>query len=131
MILKTAVVLIALLVSSAAQQCALAADDIVVWGSGGRDCATFTKGYKKEPDLEELLLTTWITGYLSGLNMMTRYKGGDMKNLKVFDMERAVSRIKVFCDQHPLLYFSGQLHDMFDALPSIKGALPSIKDTAH
>jgi hypothetical protein len=98
---------------------ALASDDIVVLGSGGRDCATFAKGYKKEPDFEETLLRTWITGYLSGRNEMSRQSGGDWKNLKVFDLDSAVSRIKVFCDQHPLLHFHLQLAPMYDALPSV------------
>jgi hypothetical protein len=121
--MKTVAVLIALLVS--APQCALAGDlasvpEVVIRGVGAADCATFAKNYKERPDDEYMLLITWITGYLSGLNMNSSHR----KNLKSFNIDRAVDRIKVFCDQHPLLYFGEQLDAMWNDLPSIK-------DTAH
>jgi len=103
-------------------QWAFASDDFVVWGSGGRDCATFAKDYKEQPDLAETFLRTWIMGYLSGLNEMSKQRGGDMRNLKLFDLDVAVSRIKVFCDEHPLLYFNGQFDKIYDALPVVPSA---------
>ena len=98
--MKTVAVLIALLVS--APQCALAGDiaslpEVVIRGVGAADCATFAKDYKERPDDEYMLLITWITGYLSGLNMKSSHR----KNLKSFNIDRAVEHIKVFCDNTP------------------------------
>ena len=100
---------------------ALASDDFVVWGSGGQDCATFAKDYKEQPVLADTFLRTWVMGYLSGLNEMSK-QSGDWKNLKAFDLDAAVSRIKKYCDQHPLLYFNEQFDAMYKDLPVIPRA---------
>jgi hypothetical protein len=99
-------------------QLAFATDDFVIWGSGSQDCATFAKDYKKEPVMADTFLRTWIMGYLSGLNQSSK-QNGDWKNLKVFDLDAAVSRIKKYCDQHPLLYFNEQFDAMYKELPRV------------
>jgi hypothetical protein len=58
-------------------------------------------------------------GYVSGLNESRKGSGG-WKNLKAFDLDKAVARIKIYCDKHPLLYFNLQVDEMFEALPEVR-----------
>jgi hypothetical protein len=58
--------------------------------------------YRDDPKFIEAHTTDWALGFLSGLNMNALMKEEETRNLKTFSVQGMESRLRRYCDQHPL-----------------------------
>jgi hypothetical protein len=87
-------------------------------GLGLRTCAQFTQDYRKDPKGFDDLYFSWAQGVLSGMNSGL----SDSNKIDLlpagFGPESQQAFIRLYCDQHPLLFYLQAVYAVFARLSS-------------
>lgn len=89
-------------------------------GMGTATCAEYAQEYRKAPKQIEMLFFSWAQGYLSGINtghIADHKPTADLASISTDDQE---SRIRSYCDQHPLLTYAQAVLVLYYSLPQDK-----------
>lgn len=85
-------------------------------GAGTNTCAEFSRSYAASPDRAEALYFSWAEGYMTALNTASLRNGPTSQNLDI-SVEIMESRVRAYCDAHPLDYYSDAVFNLFKGLP--------------
>lgn len=86
-------------------------------GIGMDSCAEFAKNYRNNPTFWETAYFTWVQGFMSGLNILQHVTNKTPRDLNGLSLSDQKYRLRMFCDQRPLVTVAQAAVDIFQALP--------------
>jgi hypothetical protein len=94
--------------------------DAIMSGAGAFTCGKFASEYAKNPEQVEGLYFAWAQGFMSGLNL--DLAAGVVNGKKEFrDLEGPIenqkSRMRIYCNAHPLAPFTEAIFDLIKSQP--------------
>jgi hypothetical protein len=94
--------------------------DTFTAGPGAFTCGKFANEYLRNPVLTEGVYFTWAQGFMSAMNMVNASEGGDGRKF-YHDLEGPFetqkSKLRAYCNAHPLSYFVDAEMDLLGSLP--------------
>lgn len=96
---------------------------ITIYGAGSRSCGEFLADFRGDvieamriengDPVQQAYYLGWLQGYLSTMNMVSRFEGGEQKSVA---MESAMLWVQNYCDSNPLDTFGSASAKLFIAL---------------
>ena len=93
------------------------ADQMVVVGAGSVTCGNFAEQYRANPSRTEEFFTSWLLGFLTGLNAMSSLHHLHERDFSPALVGRAQSFVRSYCNEHPLAMY-------IEAATQYAGSLP-------
>jgi hypothetical protein len=70
-------------------------------GAGLSSCAEFTRFYRQNPTVADGLYSAWMSGFLTGLNLMSEGKGDGYRDVGPNSVPSQMKWMRRYCSQHP------------------------------
>jgi hypothetical protein len=90
---------------SAVEQIQLRPNESLVVGAGAMTCGKFAEDYRANPSRAEEFYTSWLLGFLNGLNTMSVANGLQLHELSPAIIEPAQAFVRSYCNEHPLALY--------------------------
>jgi hypothetical protein len=94
--------------------------DAIMSGAGTFTCGKFASDYAKHPEIVEDLYFAWAQGFMSGLNLdLASGVVNGQKQFRDLDgpIENQKSKIRIYCNAHPLAPFMDAVFDLIRSQP--------------
>lgn len=92
------------------------------YGLGMHSCAEFARAYAANPTVTEDLYFTWAQGFMSGMNLMAIAMRLPFRNIDGNGMAIHKSRIRSYCDAHPLAPYAAAVSTVYESFPPMRGS---------
>lgn len=86
-------------------------------GAGSISCAEYGKEYQRDPAETNNLFFSWAQGFWSGMNVAQSGANKKMRNLAGLTISDQLDRLRLFCDQRPLLPFAAAAKITYEDFP--------------
>lgn len=83
-------------------------------GAGTDSCADFAARYSRNPGLVEAAYFSWAQGFMAGINVV---KAPNFRDVNAVPIEEQKTRLRRYCDQHPLADYWEAVIDLYGSLP--------------
>jgi hypothetical protein len=109
--MRNALLLLAVVVSPKlvlAEELIARKGESLILGAGSFTCARFANQYRSDPTGAETYYSSWLLGFLNGINTMAITTGMPKRDLNNLSIERAKNFMRNYCNDNPLkMYIDG------------------------
>lgn len=90
---------------------------LTVLGAGAFTCAEFAEQYRGSTASTETFYTSWLLGFLVGLNATASADGTPTRDYSSIDINHAQAFVRNYCNTHPLSMYARAAREYADTVP--------------
>jgi hypothetical protein len=98
------------------------AGEVYQMGPGAGTCGLYAQQYQADPANTESFYFTWAQGFISGMNTLSLSAGGPIVDMDATPIEAQRSRIRAYCNAHPLSDYDAAVFDLYASLAKVTPA---------